>query len=71
MAYDAFLREVSGKGLAIGLDPAERLNAFTLNMGCEPIEASAPLPVDEFAGRRRAAGNAPQDLGRCAAGSSR
>ena len=39
------------------------MNAFTLNMGWEPIEALAPLPVDEFAGRRRAAGNAPQDLG--------
>jgi hypothetical protein len=41
---------------SITVERADRLNTVTVEMGREFVEASAPLCVDEFAGRRPAAG---------------
>ena len=70
MAYDAVLYEVSGNGLTIALNQADRVDAFTLDMGREIVEASTPLLVDEYAGNFPAAGDAPQNRVKCGAGGS-
>jgi hypothetical protein len=46
--------------LTVPLNRSERLSAFVTEIGRELAEALVPLGVDEFAGRRPAAGDAPQ-----------
>ena len=70
MAYETILYEVSDNGVTIAHNRADRLNAFTLGMGRELVEALDPLLVDEFVGQCPAAGDAPQSKVTCVTGSS-
>ena len=60
MAYEAILYETSDNGVTIAHNRADRLNAFTLRMDRELVEALVPLLVDENAGQCLKAENATQ-----------